>query len=63
VPVSNGHVLGKAIAGADAASNAGAAIVRQPGRCKLFLFLGPTAPDEPRLVFTSSSLESEMSTL
>jgi hypothetical protein len=62
VPVSNGHVLGKAVAGADAASGAGAAIIRRPGGCKLFLFFGPAATDEPCPVLTSSSSESEMST-
>jgi hypothetical protein len=63
VPVSDGHVLGKAVAGADATSGAGAAIIYRPGGCKLFLFFGPAAPDEPYPVLTSSSSKSEMSTL
>jgi hypothetical protein len=63
VPVSDGYVLGKAVAGADAASGAGAAIICRPGGCKLFLFFGPAAADEPCPVLTSLCFESEMSTL
>jgi hypothetical protein len=54
VPVSDGHVLGKAVAGAEAASGAGAAIIRRLGGCKLFLFFGPATADEPCPVLTSS---------
>jgi hypothetical protein len=62
MPISDGHVLGKAVASADAASSAGAAIIYRLGRCKFFLFFGLAAVDEPCPMLTSSSSESEMST-